>query len=192
MSDLRGQVIRLNHAAQSSLQYGAIAEDLQNFPGMMNLAAGSGITLTPTTGVLTISTVSGGTSGTVAGSSIATISADTTWYSTGASVSLDAGTYLLSASIHGLMTFTAGTGTIVGKLYNSTDAADVANSELTVLSSNVAGAYQANASTSLIATIAGTKTLDLQVQRVAGGTYSSTSSRNNTAGRTVLTYVRLL
>lgn len=133
----------------------------------------------------------GANSGTVTGSSINTISADTTWFNTGASVSLVAGTYLLSGTIHGLMTLSSGTGALYGKIYNTTDAADVANSEFVIIRSNVAAAYEQNGGIGVVLTLAGTKTIDLQVSRAAGGTYAATSSRNNATGRTLLTYVRI-
>ena len=63
-------VAQLVHAATSSVHYGAIPEDLANFPGMVNLVAGSGATLTPGAGTLTIS-VSGGGGGTVTSVNVA-------------------------------------------------------------------------------------------------------------------------
>lgn len=60
MTDLRHRVERLEHAATSSTQSGATANDLANFPGMMNLVAGSGVSLTPGTGTLTIAASGGG------------------------------------------------------------------------------------------------------------------------------------
>lgn len=55
---------QISHAATSSIHYGAAPEDLANFPGMVNLVAGSGAVLTPGAGTLTLS-ISGGGVGTV-------------------------------------------------------------------------------------------------------------------------------
>ena len=55
---------QLSHAETSSIHYGALPEDLANFPGMVNLVAGSGAVLTPGAGTLTLS-ISGGGVGTV-------------------------------------------------------------------------------------------------------------------------------
>ena len=51
---------QLSHAETSSIHYGALPEDLANFPGMVNLVAGSNVTLTPGAGTLTISGTGGG------------------------------------------------------------------------------------------------------------------------------------
>jgi len=40
-------------------------------------------------------------------------------------------------------------------------------------------------------TAAGTKSIRLEAQRSVGGTYSSVSVRNNTTGRSGITYVRI-
>ncbi len=60
MTDLRHRVERLEHAATSSVQSGATANDLANFPGMRNLVAGSGASLTPSAGTLTVAATGGG------------------------------------------------------------------------------------------------------------------------------------
>lgn len=57
------KVEKLEDAAATSLHYGATANDLANFPGMMNLVAGSGVSLTPGAGTLTIAASGGGSSG---------------------------------------------------------------------------------------------------------------------------------
>ena len=53
MTQLRQRVERIEHAETSSVQFGAEARDLANFPGMVNLVAGANITLTPAAGTLT-------------------------------------------------------------------------------------------------------------------------------------------
>ncbi|HRT59125.1 MAG TPA: hypothetical protein P5038_21060 [Candidatus Paceibacterota bacterium] len=54
------KVSELETAAESGLHYGATANDLANFPGMMNLVAGSNVTFTPGAGTLTINATGGG------------------------------------------------------------------------------------------------------------------------------------
>ncbi len=70
MTDLRHRVERLEHAATSSTQSGATANDLANFPGMKNLVAGSGVSFTPGTGTLTITATGGGGTVTSVGMSV--------------------------------------------------------------------------------------------------------------------------
>lgn len=133
----------------------------------------------------------GANSGSVEGTGIVSLSADTTWFDTGASASLAAGTYLITSVVHGLQIISAGTGAIVSRLYNVTAAAAITNSECTVLSTTFVGTTQATGTQSMIVTIGSTSTVRIEAQRVTGGTYTSVSTRSNTAGRTYLTYVRI-
>lgn len=275
MTDLRHRVERLEHAATSSTQSGATANDLANFPGMMNLVAGSGVSFTPGTGTLTITATGGGGtvtsvgmsvpsflsvsgspvtgSGTLAvtysgtalpianggsgqttanaalnaflpsqathsgkvlqtdgtntswqnwiganngigyGSSFVGISADATWFDSGASVSLTAGTYLVTMTLHASMATIAGGGTITGRLYNVTSAAAVTDSEVQVITTNVTGTYRATGTLSMIITVGSTNTIRVEAQRVAGATYvgAGTRIRSDSTGRTCITYVRI-
>jgi len=70
MTQLRQRVERLETAATTSTQYGATSNDLANFPGMMNLVAGSGVSFTPGTGTLTITATGGGGTVTSVGMSV--------------------------------------------------------------------------------------------------------------------------
>ena len=70
MTQLRQRVERLETAATTSTQYGATGNDLANFPGMMNLVAGSGVSFTPGTGTLTITATGGGGTVTSVGMSV--------------------------------------------------------------------------------------------------------------------------
>ena len=133
----------------------------------------------------------GANSGTAYANGITNLSADTTWFDTGASVSLTAGTYLVTSISHALLITSAGTGTIVSRLYNVTDAAAVTDSECCAFSTSIVGTYQGTGTLSMILTVGGTKSIRLEAQRVAGGTYTSASVRSNTAGRSGITYVRI-
>lgn len=133
----------------------------------------------------------GANSGTAYGSSIATLSVDDTWTDSGASVSLTAGTYLITSFCHGLQVTSAGTGQINSRLYNVTDAAAVANTECKVVHSGFVGASEATGTITVILTVTSTKSIRLEALRASTGTYSSSSARNNTSGRTGITYARI-
>lgn len=117
----------------------------------------------------------------------------------GLSVALpSAGTYLLHAEVYAQLNVTAaGSGQgayIVAKLYNSTDAADVANSETLILYFEEINTYRAATShiTSVV-TVTAAKTIKLYAYRSASGSASFTSSviRSTSAGRTRLTYLKV-
>jgi len=133
----------------------------------------------------------GANAGTAYANGITNLSADTTWFDTGAAVSLTAGTYLVTSISHALLITSAGTGTIVSRLYNVTDAAEVTDSECCAFSTSIVGTYQGTGTLSMILTVGATKSIRLEAQRVAGGTYTSASVRSNTAGRSGITYVRI-
>ena len=133
----------------------------------------------------------GANSGTAYASGITTLSSDATWFDTGASVSLTAGTYLVTSFCHALQVTSAGTGQISSRLYNVTDAAAVTDSECKVVHSGFVGASEATGTISLIVTVASTKSIRLEAQRSAAGTYSSVSARSNNSGRSGITYVRI-
>jgi len=133
----------------------------------------------------------GANNGTAYGSGIATLSVDDTWTDSGASVSLTAGTYLITSFCHGLQVTSAGTGQINSRLYNVTDAAAVANTECKVVHSGFVGASEATGTITVILTVTSTKSIRLEALRASTGTYSSSSARNNTSGRTGITYARI-
>ncbi len=91
------------------------------------------------------------------------------------------------------MAITAGLGLISGRLYNVTDAAAVTNSEVMAVSSNIVGTTQGTGTTSVVLTIAGTKTIRLEAQRDAGATYTgvATRTKSDAGGRTSISYVRI-
>lgn len=60
MTQLRQRVERLESAETTSLHFGASANAISSFPGMVNIVAGSGVSFTPGTGTLTITATGGG------------------------------------------------------------------------------------------------------------------------------------
>lgn len=60
MTQLRQRVERLENAETTSLHFGASANAISSFPGMVNIVAGSGVSFTPGTGTLTITATGGG------------------------------------------------------------------------------------------------------------------------------------
>ena len=134
----------------------------------------------------------GANSGTDYAASTTALAADSTWYDTGASVSLSAGTYLVTSFAQGFMRTSASTAAVTTRLYNVTDAAAVTDSECCVLW-DVNATRQAQTGTRvIIITVASTKTIRMEAQRLAGGTYTvSPEIRNDTVGRSGVTYVRI-
>ena len=135
----------------------------------------------------------GANSGTGYAPSFTGISSDATWFDSGASITITAGTYLLSYSLRASMAITAGAGLISGRLYNVTDAADVTNSEVMAVSSNIVGTTQGTGTASAVLTVAGTKTIRLEAQRDAGASYTgaATRTKSDAGGRTSISYVRI-
>lgn len=120
--------------------------------------------------------------------------ANGTYQDTGVSVSLPAaGTYKISANVRGTVTMATGTiGYIAAKLYNSTDAADVTNSErLVTLAGSTGSAFQATAPIDIIITVAAAKTIKLYAKRDSATSWTTTTVLSNTAGRTNLSYIRI-
>lgn len=134
----------------------------------------------------------GANNGTSYASASTALTADTTWFATGASVTLAAGTYLVTSFAQGFMRTSASTAAVTTRLYNVTDAAAVTDSECCVLW-DVNATRQAQTGTRvIIITVASTKTIRMEAQRLAGGTYTvSPEIRNDTVGRSGVTYVRI-
>lgn len=120
------------------------------------------------------------------------LAADSTWYDTGASVSLTIGTYLVTSFAQGFLRTSASTAGVTTRLYSVTDTAAVTNSECCIVWDVNATRRSATGTLSLIITVAGTKTIRLEAQRLAGGTYSvSPTILNDTVGRSGITFVRI-
>jgi hypothetical protein len=115
----------------------------------------------------------------------------------GLSVTLpDAGTYEIWADVRSEMRGTVGTFWWVGvKLYNSTDAANVANSERIVVFTGTTGLYiQNTAPIRLHVTVAASKVIKLYAKRDAvgaGATFSVSYISSDAEGRSVLGYKKL-
>lgn len=130
----------------------------------------------------------------VLGASFALASANGVYDDTGLSVSLPAsGTYLVTMIVHGQLQYSVGTvGVLVAKFYNSTVAADVANSEcLVIIGDDINTNYQTSSAQQSIITTAGAATIKLYAKRDSATTYTVSSIDSNNAGRTKMTYVRL-
>jgi hypothetical protein len=123
--------------------------------------------------------------------------ANGTYMDTGLSITLPAaGTYLIFARVRCYITFTAGsTGKIVYKLYNSTDAADIANSKtLGVFGVNVSTASITTATLIMPVTVDGTDTIKLYAMRDGATTWTVSqisSGQSDGLGETNLGYTRI-
>jgi hypothetical protein len=130
----------------------------------------------------------------VLGADFALNAVNGTYQDTGLSVALPAaGTYLVHFHVRGEVQFSAGTlGFISAKLYNSTDSADVANSETLVVTQYTTGLTgQATASASKIVTVTAAKTIKLYAKRDSATTWTTSQIRSTVDGRTRMSYVRL-
>lgn len=96
MTQLRQRVERLESAETTSLHFGASANAISSFPGMVNIVAGSGVSFTPGTGTLTIAATGGGGGGTVASVGVSTgasgVSVTGSPVTTSGTIDLDLGT----------------------------------------------------------------------------------------------------
>lgn len=122
-----------------------------------------------------------------------------TFQDTGLSVTLpSAGTYRIHSNARAQLTANGGAGTtawwISIELYNTTDAAVVANSErLAVLTAANAQQFQMTCPLDAVVTVAASKTIKLYACRNGNGTPAWTTSNieSNSAGRTVLSYEKI-
>lgn len=129
----------------------------------------------------------------VLGADYSITSAAGTYEDTGLSITLPAkGTYLVRADVRGKIKGNAGTyWWLTGKFYNSTDAADVVNSErIIVLTNQTAVELHNTAPITAIVTVAASKTIKLYAFRHGAGTPSWTTSQigSDANGRTVMSY----
>lgn len=127
-------------------------------------------------------------------SSSYTITADTTWEDTGLSLSLPAaGTYLILGNILGSARVSATVPVnLMVKLYNSTDGADVANSDRVVcLAGTINVNYLASTSYAIPVTVAAAKTIKLYAYRGAATWTTSNIASTAGSGVTNLTYLRI-
>lgn len=118
------------------------------------------------------------------------ITSTNSWQDTGLSVSLPAaGTYLILYNARAAVTASGGTSYIVVRLYNTTDAAAITDTERLTAFGNAA---QATVSGSAIVTVAAGKTIRLDGRREGTASSWTTSEiSSGAAGRTTLSYIRL-
>lgn len=120
--------------------------------------------------------------------------ATTVFQDTGLSVTLpEAGTYLLLANVRARCQGNAGTlWAIEAKLYNSTDAADVANSIRRCIYTAATAQLQTTTPISVLVTVAATKTIKLYAARTFDGSFTSSDIASlSTVGLTSLSYVKI-
>lgn len=172
------------------------------------ITAGSGpTTLTDSAGKIlsaalnTVATAQGGTGRTTAwtsgeavlGSSFTLNGSNGTYQDTGLSVTLpEAGTYIVTADVR--VGVDSGTGSewyTVAKLYNSSDSANVANSETVLVSSfnSLPISYRGpTISITKLITVAASKTIKLYVFRSTNGSFGYSAIESDVNGRTRMTY----
>lgn len=134
----------------------------------------------------------GANNGTSYASASTALTADTTWFATGASVTLAAGTYLVTSFAQGFMRTTASTAAVTTRLFNVTDATAITSSECCILWDTAAVRQAQTGSVTLIITVGASKSIRLEASRLAGGAYTvSPTILNDTVGRSGITYVRI-
>lgn len=119
-----------------------------------------------------------------------------TYQDTGLSVTLpSAGTYLIDADIRGAVNGNAGTlWWIQAKLFNSTDSADVTDSETIIVLLGTSGTrFEITSSLSMLITVAASKTIKLYAARNGNTSPSWTLSQilSDANGRTRLRYTKI-
>lgn len=120
------------------------------------------------------------------------LSADSTWYDTGASVSLTAGTYLVTSFAQGFIRTAGGAAAgIITRLYNVTDAAALTDSECLIVHDLLAVRKSGSGSISIPVTVAATKTIRMEAMRLTT-TYATTPVvDSNTVGRSGISFIRV-
>lgn len=119
-----------------------------------------------------------------------------TYQDTGLSITLPyAGTYRVSAIVRGTIDGNAGTAWwITSKFYNSTDAADVSNSETLVVLSASNLFLSISTTMETIITVTASKTIKLYAFRngVGGATFSKSEISSDADGRTSMSYEQIM
>jgi hypothetical protein len=105
------------------------------------------------------------------------------------------GTYLLLTTLRGRVNMASGVAAFIsGKLYNSTDAADIANSEVHVIETTTIGnELQTTANSGGIVTFTAAKDIKLLVKRdgIGSPTYNTSFVDSDINGRIKLQYIKL-
>lgn len=104
-----------------------------------------------------------------------------------------AGTYFLVADLRTLINASVGTGGFIEcQLYNTTDAAAIANSErIGAYEPVINQQYYGPISINEIITVAGAKTIDVQCLRSGATTYTTSAVYSDTNGRSRFSYVKV-
>lgn len=190
--------ISLRTAGEMLSDIGADTESIQDIVGAMftgNTETGVDVTYQDSDG--TIDVELNPEKGSAVLASDYTLSGSSGTYSdTGLSVTLpSAGTWRVSASVRGELTGNAGSAWwITAKLYNSTDAADVADSEtLVVLTGTTALHLQNTAIIDMQITVSASKVIKLYAFRKGSGSPTFTTSLigSDANGRTRMNYERI-
>ena len=130
----------------------------------------------------------------VLGANFSLTGADGVYQDTGLSVTLpSSGTYLVFADIRYSIDVSGGYGFMLAKLRNTTDGADVANSERELVFTEDVDAREGTAALHMTVTVAAAKTIKLYASRTkaAGASWVTSDIPSSANGRTVLTYLRV-
>jgi len=157
--------------------------------------SGSGATATRVAGAWNCSTGGGGVnaSAQTAASATTALTVDDTWTDvSGATVTLpSAGVYLINFTVVAYGQTSSGSGSLRARLFNTTDAAEVSASLMTVVYATTSGAASSSAK-SLIVTVAASKAIKIQGLRGAGPVYTASSIYSDgTTGYSLISYVKL-
>ena len=125
--------------------------------------------------------------------SFTNITADSTWYDIGASVSLTPGTYLITSFCHGVLNKSTATNAgVISRLYDVTAGAAITSSECMILSDATAAWNGERTGTlTMIVTIGTTSTIRVEGSRITGGSYTQARISSNANGASGITYVRI-
>lgn len=129
----------------------------------------------------------------VLGSTFNISAANGTWQDTGLAMTLPgAGTYLVYANVRASLESSATASNLISaKLYNSTDAADISNSERLIAFEEDANVLdQASASIIALAFVTASKTIKLYAMR-DNGTWINSDIVSDADGRTTIGYIKL-
>ncbi len=159
------------------------------------IRAGSGITKIYDDAANTLTLAASAAAGqSVLADSFSLTAASEVYQDTGLSLALPAaGTYHVFARVRWSLGYTGDTsGWLGARLFDSTAGAVVPNSELLLTYTDTPlGLIQGCAAMSLITSVAGARTWQLQVKRVGTGTWTNTSIYSDINGRTTLSYLKI-
>lgn len=104
----------------------------------------------------------------------------------------EAGIYLISADIRGIILLASGTnGYLSAELYNATASANIGGSERLVVWAETTVQREATVSMNWIISVVAASTIKLYGARRGGTTWTTASFNSDTDGRTTMTYIQL-